>query len=671
MSTQIVLYIILALLVGVAVAYFQYFFKVKKNAKHTIILFVLRALSVFFLLLLLINPQIKIQETKNSKPKLSILVDNSLSTSFFKEEKRVIELIDGFKKSKKLNNKFDIDYFSFGKDIQATDSLTFNDAHTNIYNAVKSINNLTKDEIGAMIVISDGNQTIGEDYEFVNSKQAVYPILIGDTVKYQDVKIAQLNVNKYSYINNKFPVEAILYYDGEKAINTEFAIFKAGKKVFSKPISFSKENKSVTVSTNLVSDKEGIHYYSTTIGKLENEKNIKNNSKSFSVEVIDEQAKILLLTSLLHPDLGAFKKAIESNQQRSITITDVNEFKGNFDDYQLVIAYQPTIYFKPFFNKRKSNFLVVTGSKTDWSFINSLDLGIEKSYINQSEAYSISYNPNYLTFIQKDIGFTNFPPLRDKFGAINAKNHQSLLFQKLQGITTEEPLLATFEKGEEKFGFLLGEGIWKWRAASYLNETSFQEFDAFVNNLVQFLSSSKKRNRLEVKVDNLYLANQTIDISALYLDSNYKFDPRASIQIGITNETTKEQKVYPFSLVTTSYKVQIEGLVSGDYSYVVSVEGESVKKLGKFKVADFQIEEQFTNANKEKLAALANATNGKLFNSLEQGELIDNLVQNKNYYTLQKSIEKEQGIIQWQWLLFLIIGLLTLEWFLRKYYGKL
>ncbi|AUC17061.1 hypothetical protein BTO06_08260 [Tenacibaculum sp. SZ-18] len=634
-------------------------------------LFVLRALSVFFLLLLLINPQLKIEEIENIKPKLSVLIDNSLSTSFFKEEAKTSQLITQLKGARDLNGKFDIDYYAFGKDIQRVDSLTFSDSHTNIFNAVKSINSLEKEAIGAMVLVSDGNQTIGEDYEYVNSKQAVYPVVIGDTIKYEDVKISQLNVNKYSYIDNKFPVEALLYYDGNKSINTEYSIYKGGQKIFSKPVKLSKENNSLTITANLNSNKEGVHFYTARIEKLTNEPNTRNNYKSFSVEVIDEQVKVLILTSIVHPDLGAIKKAIESNKQRSVDIENITSFKGNFDDYQFVIVYQPTIYFKPFFNQRKSNYLIITGTKTDWSFLNSLELGFEKLFINQSEDYGASYNTNYLTFIQEDIGFIDFPPLKDKFGNITAKDHQSLLFQKLQGFVTDESIFSTFEKGEQKFGVLFGEGIWKWRASSYLREKSFEDFDAFVGNVVQYLSSNKKRKRLDIKVENLYLANQLIDISALYLDNNFKFDSRASIQISITNKTTKEQKVFPFSLMNNSYRVQMEGLIPGDYSYRVTVEGQTVQKSGTFKVADFQIEEQFTNANSKKLQSLANTSKGKLFYSHQQGNLIDELVQNKDYYTTQKLTEKEEGIIQWQWLLFLIVGLLSMEWFLRKYYGKI
>ncbi|MDY0779419.1 VWA domain-containing protein [Tenacibaculum sp. IB213877] len=671
MQATTLLYIILAVLFSVFVGFFQYFYKVKNAPKINILLFILRTLSVFLLLLLLINPKIKNTRTENTKPVLSVLVDNSLSAQFFKEEAQIKQLVEEFKRNFKLNDKFDVNFFSFGKNIQVLDSLHFDEGQTNIAKAIQSVNDLYKNQLSATVLISDGNQTIGNDYEFTNSKQAVFPLVIGDTAQYQDIKISQLNVNKYSYIKNKFPVEALVVYDGKEAVSSVFTITKDGKKVFSKRVSLSPENNSTTVSANLTSDAEGLHYYSASISRLENEKNTKNNYKNFSVEVIDEQTKVLVLASVLHPDLGAFKKAIESNQQRQVEIVQINKFEGNLNDYQLVIFYQPNSYFRNDFQQRTSNFLLVTGTKTDWNFVNSLNLGIKKSAINQSENYRATYNAQFLTFLQKDIGFGSFPPLRDKFGSVSFDENQPLAYQRIGNISTEEPLISTFEKGESKFAVILGEDIWKWRAASYLKENSFQEFDEFLGNFVQYLASNKKRNRLEVNFDNLYLANQPIQLSALYLDQNYQFDNRASLQISILNSETKERKIYPFSLVNNAYQVNVEGLPAGDYSYKVTVEGQTINKSGRFKISDYQIEEQFTRANTQKLEKLANNSGGKRFYKTEQQQLINVLVNDKNYYTTQKSIDKEENLINWKWILFLIAGLLTIEWFTRKYFGKI
>ena len=227
-----ILYIIIALLLSISVAFFQYFYKVKSTSRIHILLFVLKTFSLFLLILLWINPTIKNTELKTSKPILALLADNSKSISFFNESENVKVFIDELKKNKQLNDKFSINQFTFGNSLQVLDSLSFDENETNISKAILDINTLEKDKISPIVLISDGNQTIGNDYEFLNSKQPIFPVVVGDTIKYTDLKISQLNVNKYSYIKNKFPVEVLLNYEGNERVNSQFSIYKNGKTVF-------------------------------------------------------------------------------------------------------------------------------------------------------------------------------------------------------------------------------------------------------------------------------------------------------------------------------------------------------------------------------------------------------------------------------------------------------
>ena len=110
---------------------------------------------------------------------------------------------------------------------------------------------------------------------------------------------------------------------------------------------------------------------------------------------------------------------------------------------------------------------------------------------------------------------------------------------------------------------------------------------------------------------------------------------------------------------------------SGDYSYTVNVEGQNVSKRGNFKVNEFSVEEQFTNANQEKLKRLADRTQGKLYLANRQNNLVQDLINNSQYVTVQKAVLKRESIINWVWILFLITGLLAIEWFTRKYHGKI
>lgn len=674
MQTTTIIYIVLALLLSVSIAFFQYYYKAKSKVKINILLFFLKTISLFLLILLLINPIIKKTTLENAKPVLSVLVDNSKSIPFFKEDKNVTAFLQEIKDDKNINEKFDIKKFTFGNKLNNLDSLSFNNNETNISEAINSVNELYKNKIAPIILLTDGNQTIGNDYEFINSNQKIYPIVFGDTVQYKDLKITQLNVNKYSYIKNKFPVEVLLNYEGKENVTSQFSIYKKGKVVFSKRVQFSSTETSKTIITNLTSNEEGLQYYSASIRKIEGEKNIKNNTKNFSVEVIDEQTKVLILYSVIHPDIGALKKAIESNKQRSVDFYHVSNSKININDYQLVVLYNPNNYFNKILNELKlknSNYFLIFGANTDWNFINKQQLGATKNAINQTENYGAFLNTSFLTYLQKDINFNEFPPLKDIFGeVVILKEHQVLLYQNINGLKTKQPLLATFEINNQKSAMLFGEGLWKWRAASFLNTNSFEEFDKFIGNLIQYLASNKKRNRLEVNAENLYPANSTINLSAFYTDKNYKFDARASLEISITNNETKKVTKFPFSLINNSYQTEIENLTSGNYSYKVSVVGQNISKYGKFKITDYQIEEQFTNANSKKLLKLANKTGGKQYYKDEVELLKKELFENENFYTTQKSIIKEQNLIDWKWVLFIIIGLLSVEWFIRKYYGK-
>ncbi|MCG1036831.1 VWA domain-containing protein [Polaribacter sp. DS7-9] len=621
------------------------------------------------------NPKIKTLKLEESKPTLNVLIDNSKSISFFKEQKNLTSFANNIIEDKDLQKKFEINSFSFGQKLHQLDSFTFTENETNISKAIISANELNKNKIAPIILLSDGNQTIGDDYEFIKSKQKVYPIVFGDTTKYTDLKISHLNVNKYSFVKNQFPVEILLNYEGEKPVSSKLIISKNGKTVFTKNVNFSEKNNSQTITTNLVSDKKGLQYYSATIQKISGEKNVKNNSKNFSVEVIDQQTKILILSSILHPDLGVLKKSIETNKQRSVEIKLIEKNNYQINDFQLVILYQPNNKFNKILSLLQSkniNYLLLTGKKTNWNFINNQNIGFSKNFIDLKENYQAIYNPSFLPFSQNDINFNQFPPLIDFYGDINIyKEHQILLFQNIKGLQTNQPLLATIEENNKKIGILFGEGIWKWRSASFLNSSSFNEFDEFIGNLIQFLANNKKRSRLEVDVENLYTANSTVNISAIYTDKNYQFDTRANLEIALTNTDTNKIIKLPFTLNNNSYQVYTEVLNPGNYNYKVSVKGQNITKIGKFKITDYQIEEQFTNADNKKLNKLAISSGGKQFYNNQFKNLKEELLKNKSFYTIQQSTSKEQNLIDWQWILFVIISLLTIEWFVRKYYGKI
>ena len=674
MFTKTLFYIILITVIALLLALFQYLYKNKKTKLNLFLAF-LRFLSLFLVLLIILNPSIEKEKLETLKPNLLVAVDQSSSVKYTKQVEYIASVIQKIKNNSELNNKFSLNYYGFGKEVAVLDSLSFDKSQTNLAKPLQEFSEIYKHKNTPVILITDGNQTTGKSVEFVNYKSPVYPLIISDTAKLEDIFISQINLNKHTYINNKLPVEIFVNYEGSRNVQKQLSIYYEGKKVYTEILNFNKSKNVKTVSFHLTATKKGTQFYTAKIEVLNNEFDTENNSKIFSINVIEEQMKILMLSSIIHPDMGMLKKAIESNKQREVTINLVNTFKGNISNYQLIILNQPTSSFEKVMKEisaKKRNYFVITGLSTDWNFLNRIQPFFNKKEVLNSEFYSAIFNSDYAGFISEDIGFSNFSPLEDKFGKVSfAVIQNSILFQKIGNIKLNKPLLSTFYTGNQKFGVLFGENSWRWRMQSYSEHKSFDVFDNFISNLVMYLASDKNRNRLQVNLKSMYFASETIKLSAIYTDDNLNFDNRAKIGITISNNDTNIVQEIPLSLYRNNYLAEISNLKPGDYKYIVSVQNQDIKKYGSFKILPFEVEQQFSNSNDSKLKIVANNTNGKIYYSSEEDKLLNNILSNTNFKTIQKTIMEKTPLINWKWLLGFIVFFLSLEWFTRKYFGKI
>jgi hypothetical protein len=668
LTTETILYIILAGVLSIALAVFMYGYKSKQTGLLRWVFGMLRFITLFSILLLIINPKFKSETYTIEKPKLPVLVDNSASVGELDQKENVSALIQKLKEDRELNDKFDVSYYSFGSDFRESDSLSFDEKNTNISKALSSANELFKTQTAPTIVITDGNQTLGNDYEFSSAtfKNPIYPVILGDSIKYTDLKIEQLNTNRYAFLKNQFPVEVILTYGGTKPINSEFIVSQGAATVYRTNVSFSENETSKTLNFTLPANSVGLQKYTAQILPLADEKNKTNNTKQFAVEVIDQATNVLVVSKITHPDLGALKKAITTNERRTITFKKPTEAVSSVNEHQLVILYQPDRSFAAVFTeieKLNKNAWVISGLHTDWYFLNGAQDNFNKEASNQSDDIQAELNSNYGTFAVEDIGFESFPPLHTEFGALTISvPNEVMLEQTVSGISNGNPLLATMEINGKRDAIWDGEGFWRWRASSFLQTESFQGFDDFIGNLVQYLASNKRRSRLEVTSETFYYNNNPIKISAQYFDKNYVFDGRASLNITVKNAETEKQTTFPMLLRNNS-------LTAGEYTYRVSVANEAVSSSGNFTILDFNVEQQFLNADVSKLRRVAQNTQGKAYFVTQSDSLINALIADTTYQNIERSEQKVVPLIDWKYLLALIVLALAAEWFIRKYNG--
>ena len=675
MTTNTILLILLSFGIAFALSFYQYLYKAKSRSKVTLLLAFLRFFSVFALLLLLINPIISRKTIETVKTPLPIVIDNSASMADLKSDKQALELFEKLKDNSALNDKFEIQAYQFDEDFLPADTIDFKGKQSNIDAVAKNLKNIYKNQTFPTVLISDGNQTSGEDYVFgFNPDNKVFPLVVGDTTTYLDLRVAQLNVNKYAFHKNKYPVEVFLNYAGTKSLNATFKITQGNTVLNEQTVAFSPSKKSATLNVLLPADKVGLQLLKATVSSKESEKNSYNNTKNFAVEVIDQKTVIALIADMSHPDLGAIKRSIETNAQRKVTILKPNQI-NSLEDYNVLILYQPTVAFKSVFEKNanaKINTWIITGNDTDFNFLNQNQSQFSFKMSSQKEDYLASFETQFNLFALDNIGFEQFPPLENPFGTITTNgNTNVLLSSTIRNIPTNQPLLVFNETQSKRSAYLFGENIWKWRADYYLNKKDFIDFDVFLDKTIQFLASDNARKSLVVNHERFYNSGEAIEITAQYFNKNYELDEKARLTIAVTNTKTKQVKQYDLLRTSNAFQVNLDGLAAGNYKFTVKELNSNVSYSGGFEVLDFDIEKQFVNPDWNKLNQLATQTQGKAYLANQVDALVKQLVEDDSYKAVQKTITKKSPLIDWIWLLILLATSLAVEWFVRKYNGLL
>jgi hypothetical protein len=675
MTTNTVLLVIFSLLVAGGLSFFQYYYKAENKSKLILFLAFLRFVSIFCILLLLINPVISRTSTEIVKPVLSVVVDNSSSISALNADKSAVEVYAALVTDKRLLEKFDVQSYRFDSEFQESKIFDFKGMQTNLDVIATNLKNSNRNKTFPTVIITDGNQTSGNDYVYsFDAFNKVFPLVMGDTTKVLDLKINQLNVNKYAFYKNKFPVEVFLQYSGDKNISADFTIIQGNSVLTKEKISFSPSKKTAIINVLLPANKVGSQVFKARIASGEKELNTYNNSKNFAVEVMDQKTNIAVISAINHPDVGALKRAIESNKQRKVTVFKPQEIR-QLRNYDVLIIYQPTAEFKSVFKENKSagiNTFIITGTNTDFSFLNLQQNSLGFKISNQKEDYLPAFNPQFNLFALDNIGFENFPPLENNYGTTTVNGTVSvLLYSKIRNLDTNSPLMAFAENQGRRAAFLLGENFWKWRLQSNVENKSFDKFDVFIDKTIQFLASNNSKKSLVVNHESFYNSGEAIEISAQYFNKNYEFDEKARLSIAVINTETNQAKNYDLLKSDNSYKVNLDGLAAGNYNFTVKELNSKTSYSGRFEILDFDIEKQFVNPDLDKLKQLAAQTRGKLYFPNQVDTLIKSLLEDEDYKAIQKNNPTRTPLIDWYWLCLIIGMTLAAEWFVRKYNGLL
>ena len=650
------------------------------------ILMVLRFLAFFFVTLLLSGPLVKTLRKIVQNPVVILAIDNSTSVTGFSEDAFVVDeklaIID--KISQSLREKFDVISYTFGEEVLRENQPRFSEKRSAYSDVIQAVyNNHFNENVGALLLIGDGIYNQGENPVNV-ARQLNYPVYtlaLGDTTAHRDVRVAAVRINRNAFLGNKFPVEIDIRYQGMPNQNIRFNLQHQGLSVFSENINTRESDGFKTIFTYLDADNKGLQYYTALVETNLDEQNKLNNSHQFVINVLENKQRILIISNGSHPDAGALKDALEGQVNYEVSLFTEEPYPASIKEFNLLVlcqipsSSQSGRQIIDEANRSRVPILMMIGSQTYIPQFNLMGLGIEITLQagNMEEAQPI-VNKTFTAFTLSEKLQTNmerYPPLKVPFAQYQLDAMWNVIaFQRIRNIETDRPIMAVANRNGVKAGIIFGEGIWRWRMYNYLMSESHAEFTELMDKLVQYLALRDNEDNFVIDFRPVYNETDPIIMTAeVYNDA---YEPINSPEVSlILRDSTQQEFVYLFDRGRLLYRLDAGVFPPGNYDFEAKVEvgNKSFTETGNFAVMPVNIELLETQANHRMLYQLAKQSGGGFFLPAETDELIESIISNSKIrpYTYFQSLLNE--ILNLRWIFFIILTILSLEWFLRRFWG--
>jgi len=659
-----------------------------KNLKYT--LTALRILTIAAIAWLFFAPLVKLISYTPEKPIVVLAHDNSISVDQIepvgfnkrKYQQELQQLVD------KLSAKYEVKTYSFSDSVKS--GLNFS-GKGKLSNASLLFNQLNDEllnrNVGAIILASDGIFNRGGNplYELSKIKTPIYTIAMGDTIPKRDVLIANVNYNNLVYLDNEFTLDVQVQAYESKGETTQLSVLEDGTRVKEQSIAINSNSFVKDVQIKLKANKIGIQKYTINLSSLKNEITTKNNSQTIFIEVIDARQKILLSAAAPHPDITAIKQAIELNKHYEVIVALADELNTvDPTKYSLAILYQlpnsvnaaTSLITK--LQEAKLSLWYILGAQTNINTLNQVQKILNFSRANGSLQEVFPYPDANFTAFNLDANslkqLNEYDPLQMPFANISInKEYMAVLNQRIGKVNTQNPLLFYVEDNGRKLGFLLGEGIWKWKLEEAKNEQSFPLFNELISKTIQYLSVKDDKRKFKVySTKSTFDENENVVLNATLYNDAYESVNTTDVNVQIKNTDGKTFN-YTFSKFGTAYRLDAGTMPQGNYTYLANtvLGDKKYTASGAFYVNALIAEYQQTTANHQLLYTMAQQSGGKMIMPGNLLSLINELEKSGQLKTISYEDRKYEELINLKWLFGLIVLLLSTEWFLRKRNGEI
>ena len=682
--TQPGIYVLGCVVAGLVVAALLYWGNKEVAQPYRALLAMLRGLAVGLLAFLLLGPLLRRVDTRTQRPVLVIAKDQSESA--YDQIAALQPQLDELRST--LEAQYDVEVLAFGEQVRAAGD-TVRDASSDLSSVLKFVSETyPPEQLGGLVLLSDGIYNQGNDPIYAAQRMVapVYTVAVGDTAISRDIAIRDVLYNRIGYLGDRLQIQADVQATnasgGRTTVTLSSVDAQGGRVLERRTININSADDFQTVDFEVELAKAGVNRYRVSATTLADERNTANNSRSLYVDVLDARQQILLIAATPHPDVSAIRQALATNKNYELDFTLAQNMQADLAEVDLVIFHN----------------LPSAGQAID-PWLKKLDeRGIGRLFINGpgAELTALSKSQRLLSVTAKagsgnavtpqlNGGFSLFslgedwqqvmstyPPVQAPFaeyGQLSAGD--VLLTQRIGRVDTDFPLLVLGETSGHKTGILFAQDIWRWRLAEYQQAGNHDVFDGLLLATAQYLALREDKRPFRVtSAQRVYTTSDDVRLQAELYNASYELVNTPDVAVDISDA---EGTNYPFVMdkVGQSYRLRAGRLPAGTYTYRArtSFGGEDYSASGGFTVRAVELETLETTADWDLLRRLSAQQGGISVEGQELSSLTQRILDSDRAKPVLYQSVRTRPLIDWPWLLAIVLSLLAVEWFVRRRLG--
>jgi len=659
-------------------------------------LLILRAISLIIALFLLLQPRFKWTESNTIKLDWNFYVDNSVSIGY--HPALSLQTIKSELSQLVFNlNKQDVSpyLYSFSESVSALENVQSWDGKGSSTNLGSVISHIISDQekLAGATIITDGqfNQGLDPSQLIQKVEVPVYTLGIGHSTPLVDLSIQSIDAPTVAIKGEDLRINVIINSTGDMQERVNVILYEGKKMLGSRYLQTKGFGSRAQARFMFTPSNLGENEYRVKVSTVSKEINIENNQQKFFITILKDRYKVALITGSPSFNTSVIKSYIRKYprveldhfvRRKNGYLTALKTFWSRpyqliiFDNYPLKELSSKTqrIYSKKIGAEKSSLLWLLGGNVTEKSassiipffhlrIKDQIQTGEKTLWYMTTEALSQSIFQGLELNDGLDF-WQNFPPIQASY------NFES---------TNDEIEAIAYNQGPDVPLMFLGEkqGIRSavWASPEFatihhrLSGTNYSKmFPELWTRIFSWLLKTSGDKNLYFRLNKeSYQQGEEILITGTSIGNKNGSKNQAFIttQIDSLEINSAELRFNPES---RRWEGNIWAPKPGKYSYEISIQDGSnppVKQNGRFIVEESQIELNEVALNSPLLEDLSMKTNGAYYPWASRSELLNKVLPRER----QEKINRSTKFNEENWVLVILIVLLTIEWIIRKRIG--